>query len=252
MFKALFDAWRSRKTERELYDQFVEMLEMCWAVHEMVAEVLSGQVSANSVEDEVLVRDIAINRKERAIRRRLVEHMSLHGGAGVTTGLILMSVSKDAERLGDYAKNLLEVAEMMKIPARELRFYADIVDLGQQVTQNYRQTLRAFCEGDEDLAREIIEDETLINKRSDRLIGRVAESDLPASEAVPTAMWIRFLKRINAHLSNICSSLVLPVHRIDYRLRYEKEKSAAGRLEHSGSNEPPSENGNKSESHDSE
>lgn len=230
MLRTLVDTWRSRKNEREIYDEFVEMLEMCWAVHEMVAEVLSGKVEASAVEDEVLVRDIAINRKERAIRRRLVEHMSLHGGAGVTTGLILMSAVKDAERLGDYAKNLLEVAEMMQQPAKELQCYADLVDLGNQVTQNYRRTLNAFSEGEEETAREIIEDEALINRRSDRLIERVAASDLPASEAVPTAMWIRFLKRVNAHLSNICSSLVLPVDRIDYRLHYEKKRSAAGRL----------------------
>jgi len=231
MLKALFDTWRSRKSERELYDEFVEMLEMCWAVFEMVAEVLSGKVCAETVEDDLLVRDIAINRKERAIRRRLVEHVSLHSGGAVTTSLILMSVVKDAERIGDYCKNLLEVAQMMNKPAKELEFYQDIVDVGFQVTQNFRRTLSAFTDGDEELAREIIEDETLINKRSDRLIERISQSDLHAREAVPTALWVRFLKRINAHLSNICSSLVLPVHRIDYRLTYEKEKSAAGRAE---------------------
>lgn len=239
MLRTLFDTWRSRRNERELYDEFVEMLEMCWSVHEMVAEVLSGKVAVSAVEDEVLVRDIAINRKERAIRRRLVEHMSLHGGQGVTTGLILMSAVKDAERLGDYAKNLLEVADMMTQPAKELQCYTDLVDLGNQVTQNYRRTLEAFTDENEDTAREIIEDETLINRRSDRLIERVAASDLPASEAVPTAMWIRFLKRVNAHLSNICSSLVLPVDRIDYRLHYEKNKSAAGRQDHGQREDEP-------------
>lgn len=229
MLKALFDTWRGRKAERELYDEFVEMLEMGWAVFRMVAEVLNGRTEADQVEDDVLVRDIAINRKERAIRRRLVEHVSLHSGGAVTSSLILMSVVKDAERIGDYCKNLLEVAQMMDKPAKELSFYTDIVDVGFQVTQNFRRTLNAFSEGDEDVAREIIEDETLINKRCDRLIDKIAQSDLAAREAVPTALWIRFLKRINAHLSNICSSLVLPVHRIDYRLTYEKEKSAAGR-----------------------
>jgi phosphate uptake regulator len=234
MLKALLDTFRGHKAEQQLYDEFVEMLEMGWAVFEMVAEVLSGRRRPSEVEDDILVQDIAINRKERAIRRRLVEHVSLHSGGAVTSSLILMSVVKDAERIGDYCKNLLEVGQMMEVPARELRFYKDLMDVSTQVTQNFRTTLTAFSEADEDSARDIIEDETLINRRCDRLIEKIARSDLSAREAVTTVLWVRFLKRINAHLSNICSSLVLPVHRIDYRLSYDKEKSAAGRRKAAG------------------
>jgi phosphate uptake regulator len=231
MIKALIESWKAHGTQGELYHSFVEMLEMNWAVFEIVMEVLAGRVGAGEVEDDVLVRDIAINRKERSIRRRLVEHLAMKTGDAVPSGLVLMSVVKDAERLGDYCKNLLEVEQMLEKPACELRFSQDVVDLGAQVTQNFRGTLRAFTEADAVVAREILEDETLMNQRCDRLVSKLARSDLPAHEAVPTALWIRFLKRINAHLANICSSLVLPVHRIDYRLHYEKEKSAVGRVE---------------------
>lgn len=239
VIKALIESWKAHGAQGELYHSFVEMLEMNWAVFEIVMEVLAGRCRADAVEDDVLVRDIAINRKERAIRRRLVEHLAMQTGDAVPSGLVLMSVVKDAERLGDYCKNLLEVEQMLTKAPCELSLAQDIVDLGAQVTQNFRGTLKAFTEGDAGIAREILEDESLMNQRCDRLVAKLARSDLPASEAVPTALWIRFLKRINAHLANICSSLVLPAHRIDYRLNYEKQKSAAGRVEARSRGEVP-------------
>ncbi len=95
----------------------------------------------------------------------------------------------------------------------------------------FKDSIQAFSQEDEHLAREIVEDEGLNNKRCDALIETIARSDLSANEAVGTALWIRFLKRIEAHLSNICSSVVLPVHRLDSRLKYEKRKSAYGSME---------------------
>jgi hypothetical protein len=42
------------------------------------------------------------------------------------------------------------------------------------------------------------------------------KSDGPASEAVARALYFRFLKRITAHVMNLMTSLVAPVHRLDY------------------------------------
>lgn len=223
MLKTLIDSWRSSRAEKKLYKEFLEMLEMAWAAYGIVTEVLDGRIDATDVADDILLRDIAINRKERAIRRQLVEHMGLHGGAAVPGSLVLMSLVKDAERLGDYCKNLMEVAQMLQGPVLELPLHAELLDVGAHVTQNFQRTMTAFADTDEDMAQEIVEDEALFNKRCDRMVDKLARSDIPAHQSVPMALWIRFHKRINAHLSNICTSLVLPVHRLDYRMKYEKK-----------------------------
>ena len=227
MLKTLIEIWRSRKAERELYSQFVEMLEMSWELFEMVMEVLSGRVEPDSVQDDVLLRDIEINRKERAIRRQVVEHMILNPTQNVSASLVLMSVVKDAERVGDYCKNLIEVAQMLQVPYCNLSHCQEVVDIGNHVTRIFKTSIRAFADEDEDLAREVIEDEALMNRRCDKLIELLARSELSANEAVCTALWVRFLKRVEAHLSNICSSVVLPVHRIDHRLSYDRAKHSA-------------------------
>jgi len=221
MLKALIDSWRSQRAQRELYDEFVQMLEMDWEMFRIVMDVLIGRAPAADLEHDILTRDIEVNRKERAIRRRLVEHMSLNPRASIPGSLVLMSVVKDAERIGDYCKNVLEVAQMLEGPASALQHWTDIVEIGNHVTQIFRDSIKAFSEVDEELAKEIIRDESLMTQRCDALVRKIARSDASTNDAVCSALLVRFFKRIDAHLSNICSSLVVPVHRLDYGLKGE-------------------------------
>jgi len=231
MLKQIIDIWRSRKTEGRLYHEFVEMLQMDWRMFEIVMEVLAGKVKPDDVQDDLLRRDIAVNRKERSIRKQIVESLSVRGeNTTVPASLVLMSIVKDAERVGDYCKNLLETAQMLRKPVAKLRHSHEVVEIGEHVSLIFKDSIRAFADEDEVLAQEIIQDEGLMNKRCDALIEAIARSDLDANEAVGTVLWIRFLKRIEAHLSNICSSVVLPVHRLDSRLKYEKREPDGGEI----------------------
>jgi hypothetical protein len=44
-----------------------------------------------------------------------------------------------------------------------------------------------------------------------------SDSELACAESVCVAMYARFLKRINAHLTNIASAVVNPFPRISFR-----------------------------------
>ena len=48
-------------------------------------------------------------------------------------------------------------------------------------------------------------------------------SDISTREAVCTTLFVRGLKRIQAHLANIASSIVLPVHEIDHRPKHLRD-----------------------------
>jgi hypothetical protein len=41
-------------------------------------------------------------------------------------------------------------------------------------------------------------------------------SEGPASDAVARTLYFRFLKRITAHVMNLMTALVAPIHRLDY------------------------------------
>ena len=48
------------------------------------------------------------------------------------------------------------------------------------------------------------------------------QSDLPSRYAAPRALFYRYIKRLSRHLSNILSSVVMPVDRLDF---YKKSKA---------------------------
>jgi hypothetical protein len=61
-----------------------------------------------------------------------------------------------------------------------------------------------------------------IARKSDEIVRTLIESDepqLPCQEAVTTALYVRFLKRVSAHLKNIASSVVNPFDRIGFRVK---------------------------------
>ena len=55
-----------------------------------------------------------------------------------------------------------------------------------------------------------------IAKECDRIVERVAHSDLSVNQAVFFALIARHFKRIMAHLLNIATSVVLPLNELDY------------------------------------
>ncbi len=227
MFKMIFDIWKAHKVVTGLIDSFIEMLEMDRDMFLRVLDVLQGKIQRVDVQAEVYRRDVEINRRERSIRREIVEYLTANPSGDVPACLVLMSVVKDGERVGDYSKNLLEVAQVLDKSMADLRYRAEISEISEHVVKIFDDTIRAYRNSDAELAKDVVSDEAAMTKRCDALIEQVARSDLTANEAVCTAMLMRFLKRIEAHLSNICSSLVLPVHRIDGRLTYKSKKDRA-------------------------
>ena len=67
--------------------------------------------SVETVADEVRRTDRRINVTEMEIRRELVVHFAVHGGADATEMLVFMNMIKDLERIGDYNKNIFDLAE---------------------------------------------------------------------------------------------------------------------------------------------
>jgi phosphate uptake regulator len=71
---------------------------------------LTGRRRRGDVNDELRATDQKVNRLEREIRRELVVHASVFGAIDTPAVLVYMSIVKDVERVGDYAKNLVDLA----------------------------------------------------------------------------------------------------------------------------------------------
>jgi phosphate uptake regulator len=69
---------------------------------------------------------------------------------------------------------------------------------------------------DQDLGHDALRKGRDLAQECDALINNLIEESLVCKEAVLYALTARYLKRICLHLSNIVSSVVMPLHKLDY------------------------------------
>ena len=168
-----------------------------------------------TVADEVRRIDRQINVTEMEIRRELVVHASVHGGVDTREVLVFMHMVKDLERIGDYNKNIFDLAD-------EGVSLAEAPDLGRLLGYRDELSSRIALMGellttrDEDGARAYITRGDELRREFDDRINELVHSTEPAVVAVPRALLYRFLKRVTAHSLNVVSAVVMPVDRLDY------------------------------------
>ncbi len=168
-----------------------------------------------TVADEVRRTDRRINITEMEIRRELVVHASVHGGVDTPEVLVFMHMVKDLERIGDYNKNIFDLAD-------EGVSLAEAPDLGRLLGYRDELSSRIALMGellttrDEDRARAYINRGDELRREFDDRINELVHSTEMAVVAVPRALLYRFLKRVTAHSLNVVSAVVMPVDRLDY------------------------------------
>ena len=217
MFRSLIDFWKGRDFLEQVLSDFSKMLIDSEEIFRMVMDALQTGGEAQPLGDRIYEIDRQINEREIAIRRLVVEHMAVQPHADLHFSLVLMSVVKDAERLGDYVKNLFEVFELHDGPIHSALLEKYFGELPADVGELFKRTHEAFVNSNEAMARRVIGDHRQTEKRCNEVLAEVSRDEsLSVNDAVCLAMLARFLKRIAAHLGNIATSVVMPVDRLDY------------------------------------
>lgn len=216
MFRTLLQALRAGSSLRDVKDDFCSMLRDTEQMFRGVTDVLLGKATAAEIKDSIYARDKEVNRKERDIRRRLVGHLALMRLVDAPTCLVFMSVAKDVERIGDYCKNILEVASFYSIPGSQARYAEPLLEIREQTAGLFEKGGKAFAESDEALAMQVLREQEVLAKKCDMMIKQVLNDTLPTSEAVSTALLSRYFKRVVRHMGNIVSSVVSAVEDIDF------------------------------------
>ena len=174
--------------------------------------LMSGADPA-SIADDVRETDLRINANEQRLRGELAVHITVHGpnDIGEVIGLILLL--KKIERVGDHAKNILDLAETGVSCAAE----PDIDEL----LEERRVVSGFFTEASEILAehegtpvsfRERVD--AMVSQIQSRIDGYMT-SKQPAHQVVPRAVYHRYLKRIVANLNSAVLAATEPVRVVD-------------------------------------
>lgn len=177
----------------------------------------AGTVAAD-LEERARNIDKASNKAERSLRKMLVEHLgfSQHDAAAC---LVMMSVGKDVERLVDECRNLVDIAVALAGTLPE-PYRQSFAQLGQDILAAFAQTRKAFADNDEATALNLVETEKTFIAQAHQLGDRILDDEeLGVRRAVLLSRGVHFVRRLRAHLANIASTVVFPVHRIDFAKR---------------------------------
>jgi phosphate transport system protein len=209
--------FRGRDDERlvGIESKIQTMLRLDRHEFDLAMRALNGSAVAATVNDELRATDRKVNELEREIRRELIVHTSVFGAIDTPAVLVYMSVVKDVERIGDYAKNLVDLArdgaDFSRVPdAEEWRRIA------AEVSEAITETGSAFGDRDGERARRLMSRGGRMLGEFDRAVSALVRADDPASQAVARALAWRYLKRVVAHQMNILSAVVMPLDRLDY------------------------------------
>lgn len=192
------------------------MLADCGAEFDMAMAAVMGDASAADMGKRLRKRDREVNRAERAIRRELVVIAGVRGsGAEVPLILVYMSIIKDIERVGDYAKNIWDIADA-GVSLSDASDRREIEAHVEEIRQLIRETARIFGERDSEAARQVLPETDALLDVFDELVVTQIRSNAPSHFGVPRALLYRYFKRIVAHLMNVITSVVMPLDHLDY------------------------------------
>ncbi len=221
MFKQLLEAWRGESFLSNIVAEFIDMLKIDLWMVEKAVESLKEKGSAEKIKSELYAEDKSVNKKEQEIRRRLVEHLSINPREDFVACLVFMSIVKDAERIGDYAKNVFELTSIIKDGIDD-DFGILIMSLVNQVKTDLEEVISAFEGSDYEKAKEIMIRHKDISKQVESLIRSLsARKDFSADKIVGYTLFLRYLKRISSHTANVASAIVNPLEKIDFAIEGE-------------------------------
>lgn len=216
MFKNFLALWKGKNFLNQILEDFNKMGK---DTEEMFSSVLKKLLEAKEepgLKDKIYSIDKRVNKLEREIRKRIVEHLSLRPSVDVPACLLMMSVVKDSERIGDYCKNLYEVTELLEKPLDINKFRQLFNNLDGEIMDEFNKTRNAFKNSDEEIARDVLNIELSVVKRCDEILKKLSSNNLKTNEAVCYTLIARYFKRISAHLANIGTSVILPVSDLDF------------------------------------
>ena len=208
--------WRGERFMKKVVEKFGEMLSDDEYLFTQAWEVFTGQAVVDQIKQAFYNKDIAVNSREREIRRMLVEHLSLHPRHDISGCLVMMSLVKDAERIGDYSKNIFEVGIMLEGAIKDMKYLERLSSTQRKIADRFPQLKRAFLESDANIARRILKDYAPIKGECNSMLRDLFSEQLSTREAGATALLSRYLKRINSHMSNIASGIIYPLDQIDF------------------------------------
>ena len=193
-----------------------EMLTNSSHMFDLSMSCLLGDTNIDSVKENLYSTDKLINELHRNVRRELILHSAVNSrNLDVPLLLAYMTMSKDIERIGDYCKNLFEIAETGNSFTKgdDLDY---LISLRDNISGFIVSLQTCLSIDEESKVQELISSGAELGKEIDEKITSLLEDKLKVEYPVATTLFYRYLKRINLHIVNAATAIIMPIDKIDY------------------------------------
>ncbi|MBN2600361.1 MAG: hypothetical protein JXR87_00045 [Candidatus Marinimicrobia bacterium] len=224
MFKELISIWKKQDASTEIINKYLKALDTDYKMYKEAVRCLR-YCDNSEMRIDIYQTDIFINKSEREIRRDVLTHLIMFDKAEISGGLTIASIVIDIERIGDYMKNIADLANLHKEKLHGGIYENVLASIEKRIDGFFEITLKAFPESNPDLARKVVDGYREVSKDCTITTNALIQGgdNFSVSDAVTLGLYLRFLKRTGAHLYNICTSIVNPFHRIGFSEKKNKE-----------------------------
>ena len=219
MFKQIFEIFKSDSLYEQALGECHEMLDIDLTMLKESIKSLRKSDSAD-IDIDIFKMDKKINEFERDVRRKVMTHLAIGGKEDIGSGLVLVSVVIDIERIGDYTKNIYDLAVNHPKKLNGGIVEDRLAKIEKISYKLFEESIDAFKNQDIIKASDLMENyKENISSQSDSITNDIISGkidDLEIGTASAVGLYARYLKRIAAHSRNLISSIVNPFERIGY------------------------------------
>jgi len=214
MFKWFSELFKGSGLIDESENIVSEMLDISYNMFRYSMKIV---IEKAQEKENIYAIDKKLNALEIEVRKKILEHLSINPSQDITPSLVLVTIVVDIERLGDYSKNLIEVSHKYPKPLKG-KYIEKIKDLEKKVQICFANTIKIYKEQDEKMGKETMEKLSKLIDECQNLLEILIEDDsLSSKEGIVYSLLVRHLKRVSAHVRNVCSSIVNPFYRLGYK-----------------------------------
>lgn len=210
----VFSFWKESSLLSIAKKEVIKMLEKS---KEMYIYSVNAVFEKHEVPVDIYKYDQELNKMQIDIRKKVLEHLSISPAQDISFSLTLINLVVDIERVGDYSKNLLELAQ--KYPEKLTGNYVEeLREIHSIVLENFSKTINAYTNEDKEIGKEVMETHANLAVRCEDIIDKIIDDEKIGSRmGIILVLLARYLKRVSAHLKNVASSVVNPFYMLGYK-----------------------------------
>ena len=221
MFDRVISLWKSEDLLSQAWEESFEMMVLSNEMFSAAIRYLRRGEKIKTLKN-LKKRDREINEFQKSVRKKVVTHFSVSQKVeDFPSGLVLLNIVVDVERLGDYTKNILDLAIHYPDPLVSEDCLNSLKEIEDDILSRFTDTLTAIEQQDEKLAKKLLKSyRKSFSNISDKIVndgisGRQGYKD--QKEAASVTLYARYLKRVGGHLKNITTTMLNPYEEIGYR-----------------------------------